>query len=126
MNEMPFAASFDALAQMLKWVRAGANSSRADDQLPGLCQVLSSCAWDRTTEEVFKNREHAHYVIGWHDPADVSNWPTADMWGTRVAVDAATVRSLDGKQLVLRPLESRGTRGITSGRQLFMAVPLIT
>ena len=120
METLPFAASFDALAFIVKQIRAAASSPELAELVPELCVALNSCSWDEATGRILEQIPYEHYFIGWDRPEDVTDAVEVDIWGRRVIVSPETLKGLVGKQLVLRTVDSK----VEGEGQLLIAVAL--
>ena len=122
MATLPFAASFDALAFMVKQIRAAASRPEVAELVPALCVSFNSFSWDDATGRVLEYIPYEHYLIGWYRPEDVTDAVELDIWGRRVVVAPETLKRLVGKQLVLRTVDSGGLSSVEGERQLLIAV----
>jgi hypothetical protein len=96
---LPFAASFDALAFIIKTIR-DYPPDEALDLVPALGFVFNSTAWDATgIREVIP---YQHFMIGWYRPEQITDFQQVEIWGRKTYVHPTTLERLDGKRLVLR------------------------
>src|ERR1700730_12500662 len=99
MNTLPFAASFDALAFIVKHIRAAAATPHAVDMVPALSFYFNRCSWDKETGAIMENIPYEHFLIGWHHADDVADAVEVDILGRSVFVSSETLKRLAGKQL---------------------------
>ena len=122
MGTLPFAATFDALAFIVKEIRSSASNPHVYELVPALCFVFNSCSWDDTTGRILENIPYGHFRIGWYRPEAVTDAVEVDIWGRKVFVHPDTLSRLAGKQLVLRAVNLGGRRQGEAGRPLLIAV----
>jgi len=122
METLPIAASFDALAFIVKEIRTAASNQQFAELVPALCVSLDSCSWDEATGRILEYIPCEHYLIGWYRPEDVTDAVEVDIWGRNVLVRPETLIRLTGKQLVLRPVDSGGRSKVEAQRLLLIAV----
>jgi hypothetical protein len=122
MGFLPFEASFDALAWIVKQIRVAAASTEVDDLVPALSVSFNSCSWDQATGRILEYIPYEHYKLGWYGPGDLTDAVEVDIWGRRVFVLPETLKLLAGKRLVLARVDSGGKSTPQGDRQLLIAV----
>jgi hypothetical protein len=115
MGTLPFAASFDALASIVKTIRTVTSEPSFSEFVPALFFCSSS-------SEV----SYEHFMIVGLHPQDVADAVELDICGRRVFAHVWTLEKLIGKQLVLGRYSRRTGRAVESdgpsGSQLLIAV----
>ena len=122
MDSLLFAASFDALAFVVKRIRGERSVPELTEHVPVLFYSCSSCAWDPETGRILESIRYGFYDIGWNLPQDLTDVVEVSIWGTRVFVHRDTLERLSGKQLVLRNVDSGGRGKPGADRQLLIEV----
>ena len=121
MDTLPFAASIDALAFIVKQIRAATNEPEVAELVPALFYSCSSSAWDPASGRILENIPYGHFGIGWYHPQDVTDNVELSIWGTIVFVDRETLKLLVGKQLILRNVDTGGRGKPGADRQVLIA-----
>jgi hypothetical protein len=124
MDALPFTASFDALAFIVKQIREVAARPELAELVPALFYCFDSKAWEKDTGRVLESIPYGHYEIGWDHPEQVTDFIELRILGARVFVDRNTLGKLVGKQLVMRRVDSGGRSKPGADRQVLIAVNL--
>lgn len=124
MAPLPFAASFDAVAFIVKMVRlANANPATAG-LVPALGVCFNSCSWDPATKRIIQSIPYEHYRVGWYSPESIANAVEVQVLSRQLFVLPGTVERLANKRLVLRTVGNGQQHGPGVEKQLLFAEPL--
>jgi hypothetical protein len=126
MANLPFAASFDALAHIVEVIRMASDKPVFGELFPALCFCLNSRSWDPVTNRTIQYIPFEHFYVGWYPPEEIGDAILVDVLGKGVFVHSATLERLAGKQLILKTLEEPPSGNCGFKRQLLMAEPLVT
>jgi hypothetical protein len=122
MDALPFAATFDALAFIVKHIRLVVKQHKLAGLVPALLYCFDSIAWENETRRITEIIPYGHYEIGWYRADQVTDFVEVRILGARVFVDRDTLDKLSGKQLVLRDVDSGGRSKPRADRKVLMAV----
>jgi hypothetical protein len=123
-DPLPFAASFDALAFIVRGVRTGGARPECAELVPVLSVCLNSCAWDPATKRITQSIPFEHYRLGWHPLEDLADAVEVRVLGRRVFIQPATLERLAGKRLVLKAVSTARSKEAGVEEQVLVAVPL--
>src|SRR5258708_2848991 len=106
MGTLPFTASFDVLAFIVKEIRQAHAHPETAELVPTLSFCLNSCAWEGRwedgTERIIEYIPYEHFLLGWNQPEDTHDAVEVDVLGTKLFVYPETLARLAGKRLVLK------------------------
>ena len=103
----------------------GAAHSACAELVPVLSICLNSHSWDPAKKRTIQYIPYEHYLIGWHPPDELGDAVEADVLGSRVFVPRATLRTLDGKRLIVATLDQDPSNHPGFQKELLVAVPLV-
>jgi hypothetical protein len=122
MDALPFAASFDALAFIVKHIRLAVREPEIAGLVPALFYCCNSTAWEKETGRLTESILYGHYEIGWYRPEQVTDFVEVRILGVRIFIDNKTLNKLVGKQLVLRIVDPGGRSKPGADRKVLVAV----
>jgi hypothetical protein len=99
METLPFEATFDALAFIVKQIRFA--TPHFSEFVPALLP----------TGGIIDNIPCEHFTLGWYRPENVTDAIEVDLWGHRLFLHRETLDRFVGKQLVLTTGRSMGADG---------------
>lgn len=101
MQTLPFSATVDALAYMVRIVREYGGIQETE----GLAPVLSEWLNDpppTKAKDVPQYVSERRYIVAWHSPDDLADCLEVSVLGTRLFVHTTTVNLLAGRCITLR------------------------
>jgi hypothetical protein len=122
MDTLPFAASFDALAYIVKHIRLAVSEPEIAGLVPALFYCFDSTAWENETRRITEIIPYGHYEIGWYRPDQVTDFVEVRILGARVFIHRETLEKLAGRRLVLRSVDSGGRSKPGADRKVLVAV----
>jgi hypothetical protein len=122
MDALPFVASFDALAHIVKTIRLAVREPEIVGLVPTLFYCFNSSAWEEESGRITENIPYGYFEIGWYRPDQVTDFVEMRILGARMFVDRDTLDRLTGKQLVLRSVDSGGRSKPGADRKILITV----
>jgi hypothetical protein len=103
MHPIPVPASPEAVDYVTEQLLRGRDLPDTAGLVPGLFAASNQTLYDSAGREV-EHYRGTFFEVGWHREDDMAGWPTLvfGLSGLRLRAHPETVRSLDGKRLVLR------------------------
>jgi len=121
---LPFAASFDALAFIVREVRTGGAHPACAELVPVLFVCFDFCTSDPFTKQIIQSIPYEHFRLGWHPLEDLADAVEVQVLGRRVFVHPGTLERLAGKRLVLRAVGTGRPKEAGVEQQVLVTEPV--